>query len=176
MLVDSLITNLSKGQSTNSTASAFSVNDTKATTTEPAASATRTVINWTGSSMKSRNTLRVVPYGGNDNNDIFNVKVMGWNRITPPTLKDVPIFISQCICIVQCTVSNALLGLASQAVVATEFFCDTIALTSGVAAVYTGTADIDTAWFLCDVGPFEYVEILGDLDTGGDTMNWLLGF
>jgi hypothetical protein len=176
MLIETLVTPWKKGQSTNSTATAFSA--LVPTTTKPAKSATRTVIDFTEQSVRDAGTLCVAPYGGNDNNDTFSVKVTGWKRGVPrqsATLtKD--LWVSFLIAELACTISSSLPGVAGQDVVATEFFCDTISLTTGIATVIQGTADVDTAWFQVDAGGWELIEITGDLTTGGDTQNWLYWF
>ena len=172
MIIESLTTGLVKGQSTNSTATSFSA--LVATVTKPEASATRTVIDL-GLGPKQRSTLVVYPYGGNDNNDLINVKVSGWSRVHPVSGGQ-QMWVSSLICTVQATLSSTLVGLAGMPVVATEFFADVLTLTTGIAVLVQGAADVDTAYFKCSTGPFELIEITGDLDTGGDTMNWLYGW
>jgi hypothetical protein len=172
MLISTLLTQLQKGQATNSTDTAFSVSNTKATVTKPAPAATRTIISASGG-VKDGNTLRVWPIGGGDNNDVVNVKVYGWNRVLNTRNPADELWVSGIICEVQGTLSSSLPGVAGQAVLATEFFCDTLTLTTGISVLHNGTADIDQAWFECDWSGFELAEIRGDLGAGGDAMNWL---
>lgn len=174
-LIGSLVSRLVKGQSTNSTAAAFSVNDTKSTTTEPAASATRTVITTKGSPIKEGVTLKVTPYGGDTNNDKIEIKVIGWNS-SPVTGATATQYVSHTVCEVEATLTSALPGIAAGPVVATEFFSDGLSLTKGFAVLHTGTDDIDTAWFECDVSSYEYVEILYAKGAGGDQINCLYRF
>lgn len=175
MIISTLTTPLTKGQSTNSTASSFAA--IVATLTTPVPSATRTIIDFPQHVPKDRNTLRVWPIGGNDDNDIINVKVTGWsfeqNTQNPAKILWVP----GTICEVQATLSSTLVGLAGHSPSATEFFADTLTLTTGYAVLFQGTANVDTAWFECDISGFSRVEITGKLGAGtGDTMNWLYSF
>lgn len=168
VFLSSVVPELKKAQSTNSTATSFSA--LIPTNTKPEASATRSVFDLGHKGTRDRNSLVVYPYGGNDNNDIVITKVSGWNQ-TP-----LGMWVSSLICEVSATLSSTLLGLASREVVATEFFADTLTLTTGVAELYQGTADVDIAYFICSVAGFELVEITYDLGTGGDTQNALYRF
>lgn len=174
VIVGSLVTPEVKGLSANSTANAWSaLSDTR---TEPPVGygATRTVIDNGVTLASDLTALRVTPYGGNDNNDQLSVKVVGWNRLVPLPQQGNVIWRPRLICQVLCTLSSSLPGLAGGDVLSTEYYADTISLTTGVALIYQGTADTDVAWFLCDVSGYERVEVLGKLETGGDTMNWLV--
>lgn len=115
-------------------------------------------------------SIVVMPYGGNDNNDIGNWKVVGWNRTPGGQL------IPETKCEVQGTLSSTLTGNAGLDVLATEFFCDTLTLTTGTAAIFQGTADIDPAYFRAPITGCEWFEILFDLGTGGDSLNALVRF
>lgn len=171
MRIDTPVTSWKKGQSTNSTATSFAA--LVATTTKPAASATRTIIDFSEVNFRDTSTLCVAPYGGNDNDDTFSVKVTGWKRGLPRVVTHLDLWVSFLIAEVACTVSSSLPGVAGQNVVATEFFCDTITLTNGLATIMQGTANVDTAWFQVDAGGWELIEITGDLTGSGDTQNWL---
>lgn len=177
MLIDTITTGLRKGQSTNSTATSFAVADSRPTTTKPAASATRTILDFSDLGLKDRNTLCVIPYGGDANNDQFAVKVYGWNVFVPKAQTGIELWIPRFICGVDCTISSSLPGIAGSEVVATEFFCDTIAASTaaGISVIRQGTADVDVAWFECDISPFQLVELRYDMLTGGDRANALLG-
>lgn len=172
--IGSIVSHLIKGQSTNSTTTAFAVAESRPTSTEPAASATRTVITTKGSPIKEGVTLKVTPFGGDANNDVINVKVQGWN--SAPATGYTTLYESHEVCEVSCTLSSALPGIAGTVVVATEFHCDTLSLTKGTAVLHQGTADIDVAWFECDVSSYEYVEVLYSKGAGGDQMNCLYKF
>ncbi len=171
-IIGSLISRLVKGQSTNSTTSSFAVADSRPTATEPASSATRTVIPAKGTPYKEGATLKVTPYGGDTNNDVVNIKVIGWNSV-PGT---VPLYVPHEVCEIAATLSSALPGIATTPVVATEFFSDLVALTNGFAVLHNGAGDIDVAWFECDVSSYEYVEILYSMGAGGNQANALYRF
>lgn len=170
--LESLVSNWKLAQSTNSTATSFSA--LLSTLTRPAASATRSVIDLGKPGSRTSNTLEVMPFGGNDNNDIVITKVSGWNFVKDPGTRGM--WVSRMICEVSATLSSTLVGLADEDVVATEFFADTLTLTTGIAVLLQGTADLDNASFQCDVSGFEIVEITYDLGTGGDTQNALYRF
>lgn len=172
MQLASLVMNWRKAQTTNSTATSFSA--LLPTVTKPERSATRGVFDLGDQAERSQNTLLVMPYGGNDNNDIMNVKVVGWDFLKDSGARG--LWVPSVICEVQGTMSSTLVGVASEDVVATELFCDTLTLTTGVAVLRTGTADIDPAWFEVDVYGYRMVELTYDLGTGGDTQNALVRF
>lgn len=169
--LSSLVSDWKKAQSTNSTATSFSAS--LATATKPEASATRSIISVV-KSMRDSNTLCVMPYGGNDNNDVINQKVRGWNFIK--SAGTYGLWVPSLICEVQATLSSTLVGVAGEDVVATELFADILTLTTGIAVLKQGTADIDAATYLVDVSGFELVEITYDLGAGGDTQNALYRF
>lgn len=172
MIIGSYSLPLVKGQTTNSTVTAFTAAMGIPTITQPAPTATRTIIGETGGCIKrDQVTLKVLPYGGDTNNDVVNYKVQGWNRVQTQTGLPSVLWISRVICEVQGTLSSALLGVAGMAMVATEFFCDTITLTTGFAILHNGTADIDVAWFEVDTSSYEIIEVLYDLGAGGDQAN-----
>ena len=155
---------------TNSTSGSFSALVAEAA--PPAMSSTRSVFSTQPNKGRQRwNTLVVLPYGGNTDNDIMNIKVAGWNQTASGRL-----WVPEVKCELACTMSSSLPGLAGNDIVATEFFCDTLTLTTGVAVLYTGTADVDIAYFKVGISGFELVEILFDLGTGGDVMNALVRF
>ena len=168
---------LKKAQSTNSTATSFTA--LIPTATKPAASATRAVFD-RGDAVISdpeivQNTIIVLPYGGNTNNDVVNYKVSGWNRTYEEATGAVQ-WISTLVCEVQGTLSSSLLGTAGGTVAAAEFFCDTLTLTTGIAVLVQGTADVDIARFEANVAGYELVEITYDLGAGGDLANALVRF
>lgn len=182
VFIEGLCTGLTKGLAANTTATSFTAANGIPTVTMPVGTATRTAIR-RKQGVNDRVSLRVYPYGGNADNDVIITKVLGWQRIMPATLgqrqeTDVGahLWISTIVAEVSGILSSALLGIANYPVIATEFFCDTLTLTTGNAVLFQGTADIDIAHFLCDVSPFEIVTIDGDLGAGGDTMNWLYSF
>jgi hypothetical protein len=151
-----------------------------ATITKPAASATKAVFDKGKLGLRDLNTLVVMPFGGNDNNDIINVKVVRWIRVprTTPvaTASRLDMYVAEMLAEVQATLSSSLPGLADEEVVVAEFFADTLTLTKGVATLMQGTADIDVAYFTVDISGAEIIELVFDLGTGGDTQNALVRF
>lgn len=182
VIVGSLVPDLVRGQATSSTAAAFAVADSRPTTTKPAASATRTVITLGDGSQDPPNkkpgvTLKVMPFGGDADNDKIFVKVQGWNKVKGVTGATTQLWVPKTIVIVEATLTSALPGVALMPVVATEFFADTLALSgNGFAVLHNGTLDVDPAWFECDVSSFEIIEILYAKSTGGDRCNCLYGW
>lgn len=170
--LESLVSNWKLAQTTNSTATSFSASIV--TLTKPEASATRSVIALPGPGSRTSNTLVVMPFGGNTNNDVINQKVTGWNFSKNDGTRG--IWVPSLICEVQATLSSTLVGLASEDVIATEFFADILTLTTGIAVLMQGTADVDPATYIVDVSGFELVEITYDLGSGGDTQNALYRF
>lgn len=166
-----------KALATNSTASSFSA--LVATVTKPVNSSTRCVFDFTDRAEKVRRTVRVFPYGGNDNNDQISTKVVGWNRVKPSPSQPGPavdLWVPSLVCEILSTLSSTLTGVAGQAVVATEFFADTVASTKGNDVLTNGTADVDVASFTCDTGGYELVEVICITATGGDASNALVGW
>lgn len=177
MTIDALVMAYLRGLAANATAAApFTVANYRPTATKPVLSTSRLAIDFGSQGRKERNTLLVFPFGGNDNNDLIDVKVSGWNRVGPKSQSLADEWISALVCTVQGTLSNALPGLAGQPVVATDLFCDTLTLTNGVAVLRQGVADVDIASFLCDVSGFELVTVDPVTDTNGDGANFLYGF
>lgn len=164
MEIEAVVTSLKRAQTTNSTDTSYTAR--RSTVTRPAASATRSVFD-VGQG-PSRTTAEIWPVGGNDNNDVVNYKVVGWNKTISGLYVKTPI------CEIQATLSSTLVGVASQDVIATEFFADTITLTSGAATIRTGVVDEDEASILVDISGFELWEILYKLGAGGDVANALV--
>lgn len=166
----SQVSGYQRALTTNSTAASFSALVAEAAA--PGRSETRAVFSTLNNQGRQRwNTLVVLPYGGNTDNDVMNIKVAGWNQTSSGRL-----WVPEVKCELACTMSSSLPGLAGNDVVATEFFCDTLTLTTGVAVLYTGTANVDIAYFKVGISGFEFVEILFDLSTNADQMNALVRF
>jgi hypothetical protein len=157
---------LGKAQATNSTDAAYAAR--LPTATKPARSDTRAVIP-RGPGVTDA-TLEVVPYGTDSDNDVINVIVLGWSRTTNG------LWVPRTVCEVQATLSGTLVGVAGQDVAATEFFADTLSLTSGTALLRQGTGNQDIASFLCDVSGFELVELIFKLGAGAASQNALVRF
>lgn len=176
MFLPSMVGPYQLAMTTNSTATSFSA--LIPTITKPARTATRAVFDKGKLGTRDLNTLVVMPFGGNTNDDIINVKVVRWIRVprSTPASPAVDMYVAELLAEVQCTLSSTLVGLANEEVVATEFFADDITLTKGVATIIKGTADVDTAYFMVDISGAEIVELVFDLGTGGDTQNALVRF
>lgn len=181
VIVGSLVPDLVRGQLTSSTATAFAVADSRPTTSKPASSATRTVITLgDGTQIPNKKpgvTLKVMPFGGDTDNDKIFVKVQGWNKVKGVTGATTILWVAKTIVIVEATLSSALPGIAGMPVVETEFFADVLAISgNGFCVLHNGTLDVDSAWFECDVSSYEIVEILYATSTGGNRSNCLYGW
>lgn len=179
MIIEALAGPAVKAQATNSTDASFP--SSLATVTKPAVSATRAVFDMGQGT--NRTTIRVTPYGVGANNQTMNVMVMGWNQVLVPgttggstSTATKALWVSRHICEVQGTVSSTLVGVAGTDITATSLFCDVLTLTTGVAVLYQGTADADTASFIADCSTFELVEVMFKLGTVATSMNALVQF
>lgn len=165
--------------STGSTATSFAALLAVQTKPETIHSGTtgRYVKDFKSQGVRNQNTLHIKPFGGNDNNDTFNIRVTGYNFAKNSDPQDPNgLWIPDHIATLNCTLSSTLPGVANELVVATEFFADTLTLTSGIAILKQGTADVDTASFLVDISGYELVSITFDIDSGADVMNALVRF
>jgi hypothetical protein len=161
---------LRKAQLTNSTDASYPAR--LPTATKPAASNTRAVIPRGPGVIEA--TLEVVPYGTTTDNQTTNVLVLGWSHT------DNGLWVPRTICEVSGILSATLKGVAGQDVLDTEFFCDTLGLTNGIAVLRPQTgapavANQDVASFLCDVGGVELIELLFKLGTAA-SQNALVRF
>ena len=169
----SLVGGLKKALATNSTASSYTA--LIPTITRPVASSTRAVYDLgEGKGTRDQNVITVYPVGRNDNNETVSVKVTGWNFVRP-TGTGRGLYVSSLVCQVAGTISTTLLGIANEDIIATEFFCDILSLTKGVATLYQGTSDLDIAYFKAPVQGFELVEVTCTIGTG-DQANALVKF
>jgi hypothetical protein len=129
--------------------------------------------------------IELYPYGLGSDNDVFNLRLIGWRRITPPTSSHRTLYLPTIIAGLTCTIS-AFVGDASGPVLNTERFADTITVTSAMEAtitaattrggrIWTYSPVNDTpgrAVIYFDAG-FEFLELTGDPTTGTPTMNAL---
>lgn len=149
---------LAKVQATNSTDGSFPA--TAPTTTQPALTATRAVLTMTG-----RENLLLVFFGTGNDNDTFDYRVVGWQKIS--TLW-VPIAIAQ-----GSVTLSTVVGVAAAAVLNTERFGDTIDVDAGIGVVSNApVANACAASVEVPVGPYDLVEVLFDL-TGATAANAL---
>lgn len=79
----------------------------------------------------TQNGLVILPYGTGSNGNTFSMRVVGWRQFgtDPHTLLWLPTTLAEFLC----TLDSAILGIAGKTIVATEYFCGTIAIvgTSG---------------------------------------------
>lgn len=145
-----------KVQSTNSTDTAFDAHIP--TTTEPAASATRGVLTTVG-----RESMLLAFFGTGNDNDTFDYKVIGWQKIAT-------LWIATTIVQGSATLS-ACVGVSGATIADTERFADTLDIDAGVGVVTNApVADACPASLEIGVGPFDYVEVLFDR-TGASAAN-----
>lgn len=165
----SLIGLRKKGLAANSANAAFTAAQSKATITEPAASATRTIIG-TGlaGGYKQGVTIKVKPFGRSADNNTIKIKVQGWSRVQEITGAPSVEWVSSIVAEVLATLSSSLPGIAGMAVTDSDLFADTLATTNGFAILHQGASNVDSAFFECDVTSYEYVEILYALGTGSE--------
>lgn len=175
MTIDVLAMEYLRGLVTSSTDTSFTAAEQNPTGTKPAASTTRAVFD-RGPGRNERNSLVLLPFGGDADNDQFSLKVVGWNRVGPKAQNGLDLWVSVLLAEIAVTLSSAIPGVAGRQVVATELFADTLSLTSGLAVLYQGTADIDLARAEVPVDGYEIVEVFFDLTTGGDRANFLYAF
>lgn len=175
MTIDVPVMELQRGLAVSSTIANFTAAAQNPIGTKPTASATRAVFD-RGRGRQERNSLVLYPFGNNDNNDQIKLKVMGWSRVIPEPQNNFQEWIGVMVAELLCTLSNAIPGVALRPVVATDLFADTISLTSGLAVLFQGTADIDLAWAMVPVDGYEIVEVLPVLGANGDGANFLYAF
>lgn len=74
-----------------------------------------------------QNGVVFMPYGLGNDNDAFKMRVYGWRYIDRGTATR--LWIPMLLCDVTCTIDSTLVGIASAAIIETEFFADTITIT-----------------------------------------------
>jgi hypothetical protein len=131
---------LRKARSVNQTSSSYVAKAPMATAPlDDAASATgQASIDMVGASGNTANGVMILPYGVGADNTTFSFRVLGWKLFGPVNDPDTliwvgPIMLGE----FDCIIDSDLVGLAGRRIVATECFCDIIALngTSGNANV-----------------------------------------
>lgn len=165
-IIGSLVSPHQQGYATSTTVASFTAAMSISTVTKPALSTTRIIIDSSGSRAKESVTLKVMPYGGDANDNAINIKVQGWSKVQSQTGLPSIQYVSRFVAEVGATLSSSLLGIAGMPMVATEFCADSLSWTAGVAILHIGTANIDAAWFEVDVSSYEIVEILCNKGTG----------
>ncbi len=151
---------LAKALATNSTATSF---------TAPAATLTRPAnaisVRRAGS---VANRIMVVPYALGDDDDVFDMWVTGWRKITAD---GVTLWVPTRLVKLTCTVGTCV-GVAASPVLATERFADTITASMGVSNVsyeLFSTTDNTPAHAIVSLDGCDLVEFTFDLTTGDPT-------
>lgn len=171
---------LRKARATNQTSASF-------VSKVPVGSIPTTVDSATGASIftagylgaQCQNGMKIFPYGVGSNNNTFNMRVIGWEVVDLglPTELWVPGILVE----VQNTLSSNIPGLANRAVIATEFFADTMTLvgTTGNAniscEIFSPADDANMAHLMLDIKGCALVEVTFSISSGSTTsMNALL--
>lgn len=134
--------------------------------------------------------MHLLPYGLGNDNDVFDIKVIGYRRILPAMSDGRFLFIRQQLVHITATISGAV-GLAASGgvnppVLSTERFADTIAIVKewsftaattreGVPPVYSPAND-SPAGIVVPLLGCEGYELEWDQTTGTPTMNALIAF
>lgn len=164
MLIETYSHPFFKAKATNATDTSFP--SRIPTNTEPVDDGVVT-FGWPGA--MTSNSCLVIPYGTGDDNDVFAMRVIGWRVIgnNPRTRLWVPYLLAE----LTCTMGTAV-GVAGMEVVATERFCDTLAIVTGNSNVTTEivspTGNI-IAHAMIDVKGSHKVEFTFDMTTGDPT-------
>lgn len=162
---------LQKALATDSTAAAFTAKIP--TATEPSGVGVFRLSdssNGLGVDGKSPSHVLLIPYGGNDNNDVMNVRLWGWSRTG---LAATPVYVPQLLAELAVTLGN----VDASAVGASLFLADTIAVTYGdtnektLGVSVSSPANDVPANALVHLRGVEYIEFDFKLGAGGDKMN-----
>lgn len=120
--MDTIVNTYRKAWATNDTSNSFTAK--VATVTRPSGDGVVT-IEQVG--RYTRNNVILVPYGIGSDNNTMSMRVINWKEISG-------LWIPLIVCEVACTLSTSV-GVAANAVLNTERFADTIALTYGNAGI-----------------------------------------
>ncbi len=119
------------------------------------------------------NVCRARPYALGANNDTFNMRVIGWDKLQ--VSQGVFQYTPQVLVEFACTCGN-ITGVAGGYVLNTEFWADTISLTYGNANVsvdIVSPANDLPAHAVFDIKAFQMIEFIFDLGTTPTSMNCL---
>lgn len=139
--------------------------------------------------------MMVLPYGLGNNDDVFDMKIIGWRHIGVVGAGNQWLWLPTTIAVFTCTISSTIPGVTLAPVIATEFFADTIVMKSAITqplktdqnatpatqfrgddVVIYSPADNTLAWIRIQLLGFEKVEFTFDQTTGTPTMNCLVTF
>lgn len=157
------IAKLRRALADNSTAASYTA--VTPTATKPETTTTRAVVDLLAAGGRfSNNCLKVIPFGGDANNETLAMQVIGWNWSI-----DDELWIPQLIAELALTLGNIATGTTN------EFMCDTLVITHGVAdegvQIVTNGADAP-AYALIKLPGFELIEFQFKTSTGANTNTW----
>lgn len=127
------------------------------------------------------NNARIIPFGTGSATQTFSVRVIGWTDAQPVAgSSNVPLWMPTILCEYLCTLGTAV-GVASSAVLATEKFCDTVALvanrgTDGQDTTKSSPTNNLVGSFLVDLKGSKKVELCYSVGTNTDCnalVQWL---
>lgn len=117
------------------------------------------------------NFLELIPYGLGDDNDEFSMRVTSWTRYgdNPETYLWIPKPLLEVACVM-----SAAVGVAGKLIIATERFCDSIAIVGAIGLsgesvrIISPGSDL-IASILLDVQGSQKVQFTFDMTTGSPT-------
>src|SRR6185503_16249207 len=113
--------------------------------------------------------LLLIPFGGNDSNDVFNMRVWGWSQVVNQT----QLWIPQLLVELACTLGN----IDGAAIAANMKPCDTLVVTYGstdeptLGVTVMSPANDVSGQAIVHLRGCEYIEFDFDLSTNCDAMN-----
>lgn len=133
------------------------------------------------SGVVSQNGLLIVPFGAGSDDATFSLRVIGWRRVFLPGHEGntiyrlwVPITLVELLCTLGTSV-----GIAGNAVIDTDRFCDTLSLTTGDAGVscdLVSPNDNTIAHAVVDMKGFQRIEITTSTGSSATNGNAILAF
>ena len=165
-----------KALDTNSTASAFTAKIP--TATEPTNSGVFRLSDsqhGLGTDGVGPDMVQLIPFGGNDNNDVFNMRLWGWSRTAGAPGASGLLWVPQLLAELAVTLGS----ISATAIAANMLMADTIVVTYGDAAadgygvMPISPANDLSASALVHLRGSEYIEFDFDLHTNCDAMNCL---
>lgn len=118
-----------------------------------------------------RNAAFLMPFGTGDDDDVFAMRLYGWRRIPGNGTTTRDLWVPVLLCELTCTMSTQV-GVAGTPVVATERFCDTLALVTGnddvSIDIVSPTGNVP-AHAVVDVKGSAKLEFTFDMTTGSPT-------
>jgi hypothetical protein len=133
-------------------------------------------------SLSMQNFVKVKPYGVASNNQTFSVRVLGWSAVYPTgSSQAAPVlWVPELLAELLCTASSVYPGVAAAPVVATELFCDTLAITYGSTNVSvmvdSNGADAGIAVAVVDMKGNEKLELTFSTGSSATSCNALISY